>query len=617
MKHLFQAQWLLTAIFYLWAGYGFAQKKIDIQRIEPTFWWVGMKNPELQLLVYGKNIAQSKVTLNYPGVTLREVTQVTNPNYLFVKLHIDPTAKAGKVPITFQQATLTTTVQYELFQKASDAENNAKKRIQGFNQTDVMYLVMPDRFVNADPNNDNVQGMKETAARDSAYGRHGGDLKGITDNLQYVKDLGMTALWLNPVLENDMKQFSYHGYAITDFYKVDKRFGGNDAYLQFIEKAHSLGMKVIQDMVANHIGDQHWLHLDPPQNDWVYQYPQYVQSNYRLSTTSDPYASQYDKDRMNKGWFDRSMPDVNQTNPLVATYLIQNSIWWVEYAGIDGIRMDTYPYPEQNFMAKWSEAILNEYPKFNIVGEVWIGSVPLASYWAKGTPNRDGYRSTLPSITDFPVYNAIHEALKGNHGWESGMMKLYNTVGEDFLYEKPDENVIFLDNHDVTRFATEINSDVNKYKLGVAFLMTTRGIPQVYYGTELLMTGGPDHGSVRRDFPVRAFKPEGRNSTETETVNYMQKLANWRKNKKVIHSGKLMHFVPENAFDHYVYFRYDDKETVMVVLNFGKEARKLSKNRYQERLNGFTTATDVVTGKTFQLDNIEVAPMSALVLELK
>jgi glycosidase len=593
----------------------FAQ--IEINHIEPPNWYVGMKNTELQILIHGKDIAKANVKLGNQLAKLKEIKKVSNPNYVFLTISIPSNAKAGNLPIVFTNANQSKTINYELRAKSID-----KNRIQGFNASDVIYLIMPDRFANAVPANDNVEGMLEKANRNELYGRHGGDLQGITNNLGYIKDLGMTAIWLNPVLENDMPQASYHGYAMTDLYNVDRRFGGNQAYLDFINKAHSMGLKVIQDMVANHVGINHWIVKDLPEPTWIHQFDDFTRSNYRLATASDPYASEKDKMLMEKGWFDTTMPDINQSNPLFAKYLIQNSLWWIEYAGIDGIRMDTYPYNDKQFMSNWASAIFAEYPKFNIVGEVWIHSAPMESYWLKGTKNRDGFVSTLPSITDFPLYDAINAAMNEPNGWGSGLSRIYHTLAEDFLYEKPMENVIFLDNHDVTRFFSVVGEDFEKYKMATAFLMTTRGTPQVYYGTEVLMAGGPEHAYVRRDFlggwaedKGSVFKNEGLPQIQSEALSYMKKLANWRKDKKVIHTGKLTHFIPDNEM--YVYFRHNAQERVMVVLNTGNQPKKLETKRFEELMKGFSTAKDIVSDKIFNdLKTIEIPAKSALILEL-
>jgi glycosidase len=590
----------------------------DIQRIEPPFWWVGMQNPELQLLVHGKDLAQATVSVSYPGVRLGETVRTDNPNYVFLTLHLAPGTKPGLVPLVFGQGKQSRTVNYEV-----RAKSPAQGRGQGFDQSDLIYLLMPDRFANGDPTNDYVAGMLEKPDRKAPFGRHGGDLQGVIGKLDYLQDLGATALWLNPVLENDMPASSYHGYAITDFYAVDRRFGGNDAYLRLIEQAHARGLKVVQDMVANHIGSSHWWMKDLPAQDWVHQFPAFTRSNYRLAVISDPHASQADSAQMTNGWFDTTMPDLNQNNRLLARYLVQNSLWWIEYAGIDGIRMDTYPYPDKDFMAHWTREVLREYPRFNIVGEVWIHSAAITAYWLKNTFNRDGYQSTLPSVTDFPVFEAATRAFNEPTGWADGLSRLYHVLAEDFVYEKPENNVIFLDNHDVTRYFTSVRENLGSFKLGLAFLLTTRGIPQVYYGTEILMTGdGGFHPGVRKDFPggwpgdaTDAFRPEGRTPAQNEAFNYLRTLANWRKRTPVVHHGKLTHFLPEN--ETYVYFRHDGQACVMVALNNSDQPKTLDTKRFAEVMAGYATARNVLTGEQLtQLGTLALPAKSATVLEL-
>ncbi len=597
-------------------------QKITIQHLEPANWWTGMKNPDVQLLVHGPGIGAATVTLAYPGVTLKEVAKVESPNYLFITLSIAPDAPAGRVPLVFRRGKARLTHPYELRPRSADTT-----RIRGFSAADLIYLIMPDRFANGDPQNDVVAGMKEGAVRGNPLGRHGGDLKGIADRLDYVKEMGATALWLNPVQENNQENASYHGYAITDFYKIDPRFGTNEAYKSLVEGSHAEGMKVIMDLVHNHCGSGHWWMQDLPVRDWIHQpdsaWPSY-RSNFRSSVISDPYASEYDRRRMNNGWFDSHMPDLNQQNPLLATYLVQNSLWWIEYAGIDGIRMDTYPYPDPAFMSRWCGAVLAEYPQFGIVGEVWVDSQPITGYWLAGTTNRDGYVSQLPSTTDFPVYFAVPKALNEPAGWDTGLARLYNTLAQDFAYRNPAGHVIFLDNHDLGRFYYEVGKDLNKFKMGLAFLLTTRGVPQLYYGTEILFDrSGSSHPDVRLDFPggwpgdpVNAFTAAGRTAGQNAAFDYIRTLANWRKGKKVIHTGKLMQFVPEDNV--YVYFRYDDREAVMVVMNGNAEAKTIQTARYAERLKGYTRAKDVATGTALpQLDKITIPARTALVLELE
>ncbi len=617
MKKIF----LLLAIVCV-SGFSFSQKKQPLlfQHVEPAFWWVGMKNTEVQILFHNakNSVADYNVSVTYAGVTLKEVKKVENPHYLFITLIISPTAQAGNVPFTFTSGKKSFVYSYELRNKSKETN-----RIQGFNSSDVMYLIMPDRFSNGNTKNDTVAGMFEGTHREKPYGRHGGDLKGISDHLDYIKDFGITAIWLNPVLENNVKKASYHGYAITDLYKVDARLGTNEEYVSLIKKSHQLGLKVIQDMVMNHIGTEYWFLHDLPEKSWIHQFPNYTRSNFRGQVLSDPYQSKNDAMLMNNGWFDSMMADVDQTNPLFANYLIQNSVWWIEYAGIDGIRMDTYPYPDKDFMARWAKTLLEEYPTFNLVGEVWINSIANTAYWQKDMVNKDGYNSYLPSVTDFPLYFTLTQAFNEQGGWDTGMSRLYNTIGQDFLYPNANGNLTFLDNHDLTRFYLSIGRDTKKLKMALAFLLTTRGIPQLYYGTELLMDGdGGNHSELRKDFPggwtgdkINAFKKEGRTTDQNEVYDYMKKLLNWRKNEAVIHSGKLTHYIPEDNV--YVYFRTSASKTIMIVMNANTSSRLLNLDRYKENVHNFTKAKDVVTNQTHSLSQLTIPDQTTMILELE
>ncbi len=595
-------------------------QKITLTHVEPAFWWTGMKNPAVQVLVHGPNIASSEVSIAYPGVTLTESRKVENPNYLFLTLQLNANAQAGKVPVVFRRGKSKLTHLYELKNKST-----ASNRIQGFSPADAIYLVMPDRFANGNVKNDTVAGMFQGTHRDQPFGRHGGDLKGIADHLDYVKDLGMTALWLNPVLENNQRSESYHGYAITDLYRVDRRFGNNDEYVAMIDKCHQMGMKVIQDMVANHIGIEHWLMKDLPEKSWIHdsQAKEPMLTSYRTGTPSDPYAAESDLKKMTDGWFVPWMPDVNQKNELFANYLIQNSLWWIEYAGLDGIRMDTYPYPDKDFMARYAKTLLDEYPKFNLVGESWINSVPMTAYWQKGFAGKDGYQTQLPSVTDFPFYFTALQALNEEADWDTGLSRLYMLLGQDFIYPNANENLTFLDNHDLTRFYRSVNRDLAKFKLGLALLLTMRGTPQIYYGTELLMDGdGAVHPDVRRDMPggwpgdaTSVFTRQGRTKEQNEAYDYLKTLLDWRKTKPFVYNGKLMHYLPEDNV--YVYFRYDSTGTAMVILNGKNEAKILDTKRFSERMAGFSQAKDVVSGRTLSdLTRIAIPAKTAMVLEL-
>jgi neopullulanase len=607
--------WLIFLL--LSRAFCFAQ---DFDRVEPPSWWVGMKNQRLQILFYNddEDLTTFKVDIRYPGVQVKEITKVENKHYLFVTMQISKSAKAGTLPIRFSSGKKEFIYQYPLLNKAL-----ATSRHQGFSSADVIYLIMPDRFSNADPSNDNVKAMYEMSDRANGEGRHGGDLKGIINHLDYLKDLGVTTLWLTPVLENNQKRTSYHGYSITDHYNVDERFGGNDAYVQFVQAAHAHGLKVVKDMVMNHMGSEHWLNKDLPNTDWVHQFPQFTRTNYQGNVPSDPYRSTPDAKLLNDGWFDITMPDLDQTKPILATYLIQNTLWWIEYSGIDGIRMDTYPYPDKHFMALWAKSITDEYPKLTIVGEVWLNtSIPATAYWQKGMKNAHSYQSNLPSVTDFPLCFTVAQALNEPEGNETGLRRLYTLLSQDFIYPAPNDNLIFLDNHDMTRFYLSVGRDLQKFKMGLVFLLTTRGVPEIYYGTELLMDGdGAHHPNVRKDFPggwngdpTDGFA-SGKTPEQQEAFNFLRNLLQWRKNNAVIHQGKLTHYIPYDNV--YVYFRMNSDKKVMVVLNGNKSPEKIELSRFEELGEVAGTSNEVTTGRSMTLKNsLEIPANTAWIFEL-
>ena len=589
-------------------------------RVDPPSWWAGMNNPELQLMVYGTNISSTTPAVQYDGVTLHDVVHVENPDYLFLNLILDKKVKPGTIKILFKKGKKVK-AEYEYVLNERDTNPSLHK---GFDNSDVIYLLMPDRFANGNTTNDNVDGMLEKADRSNPLGRHGGDIKGIAGHLDYLKDLGVTAIWINPLLENNMPKQSYHGYAITDYYKIDPRFGTNEDYKNLVKSAHQKGLKIIMDMVANHCGTGYYWNNNLPVHDWYNQWPEFTRSSYRGGVQSDPNASEYDYNKMVKGWFDKTMADLNQHNKLLAKFLIQNTIWWIEYAGLDGIRQDTYPYPYKDFMADWMKAILNEYPAFNVVGEVWLNYPSQVAYWLDNTKNRDGYRSYLTNVFDFPLMYAMSRAFNEKDSWDKGTLELYETLSKDFLYSNPMHLVIFADNHDGDRYFSKVQQDIRKFKLGMVFLMTVRGIPQLYYGDEILMTGTEhkSHGDIRKDFPGGwpgdkndAFTEHGRTPLQREAFNFMQKLLNWRKNNEVVQSGEFTQYIPEN--DVYVYFRHNDKGAVMVMLNNAEKDREVDLMRFSENLKGYTKGRSVLTRKLFEnLDTIIVPAKSPVIVEL-
>jgi neopullulanase len=593
----------------------------NISRVDPPFWWVGMAHHQVELLVHGPDIADSRPSIDYPGVTLLEDTRVENPNYLFLQINIAPDAQPGEVPIVFTQGKQALTVAYQL-----RGRRQPLSPLPTLSSEDFIYLIMPDRFANGDLSNDVVPSMLQPEAqREGILQRHGGDLQGIIDQLGYFEELGVTALWLNPPEENDQPHESYHGYAITDHYRIDPRFGDNDTYLELVEKAHERGIKVVRDVIYNHVGDQHYFIQDLPSQDWVHQFDTFTKTTYRAPTLMDPYASEQDRRLMSDGWFDKHMPDLNQDNPHVARYLIQNSLWWIEHFGVDAYRIDTYAYPDQRFMAEWAKAIKREYPDFMFFGETWVHGTPIQAWFTSHAKNKP-FDSHLPGITDFQLQYAIIDALNQDFGWTSGLTRLYYILAQDYLYDDPYQNVTFLDNHDLNRFYSVIGEDMNKFYLGMGFLLTTRGIPMIYYGTEILMPDSEKrthHDKHREEFAggwpgdeIDKFRQEGRTPEEQQAFAFTATLANFRKQSSALTTGKLMQFVPEAGV--YVYFRYDEQQTVMVAMNQNQEAKPLDSRRYAERMEGFSSARDIPTGQRYRdLGQLEVPGMGILVLELE
>ncbi len=583
---------------------------------EPAFWWSGMKNPELQLMVYGENIASFRPSVSYPGVKLKSSVALESPNYLLVYLDVE-NAQPGTFDITFTKDKKQIKMPYELKARKKDA-----CKIKGFDSSDVLYLIMPDRFANGDPSNDNL--VMKTAYktdRNNPSARHGGDLAGIEKHLDYIEDLGVTAIWLNPVLENDMQGGSYHGYATTNYYRVDPRFGTNEDYVRLIDKTHAKGMRVVMDMIFNHCGSDHIWMKDVPSKDWFNNLDKYVETSHVKEVYFDPYASEYDTKRMVDGWFVPSMPDLNQRNPHVATYLIQNSIWWIEYSGVDGIRQDTYPYADYKMMVDWCNAIYREYPDYNIVGEAWMNQTMGTAFWQKDSKLNERGNTMLKSVMDFRLMGLSHSAFFGDAG---GMQALYEHLAYDYAYADIYNVLRFLDNHDTDRFLPAMPEKLDAFKQGIAFMLTIPGIPQFYYGTELLMNGTKQKGDgyIRLDVPggwpgdaVNQFEASGRTDIQNEAWNYMQKLLKWRKGNEVIAKGKMKHFVPQNGV--YVYARNLNGKQVVVIMNGNAKESVLPLDRYDEILKGYTSGKDVITGKVVSLQKeLTLGAKDVLVLEL-
>ncbi len=590
------------------------------ERIEPPFWWSGMYHTELQIMAQGQQIGETRVHIDYPGVHVMEVVAVDSPNYLFIYLNIE-NALPGTFSIDFMKAgEAVYSYNFELKQR----EPNSRYR-EGLNASDAMYLLMPDRFANGNPELDDQPGMLERANRRHPSGRHGGDIQGIVNNLDHIAGMGFSAIWINPLLENNQPRYSYHGYAITDFYNIDPRFGTNDDYRDLVSTAGEMGIKIIKDMILNHCGHYHWWMNDLPTTDWINQWDEFTRTTYRMTTIVDLHGSRYDYNRMVHGWFDTNMPDLNQTNRLLAGYLKQNAVWWIEFAGIRGIRMDTQPYADRYFMADWARYVLQEYPYFMLIGEAWMGIPAMVSYFQGGKQNHDGYDSHFPSVFDFPLYDDIGRAFNESQGWSTGLMRLYNTLAQDFLYPDPFNLVVFGDNHDTDRLYTRVDEDLDKLKMALTFMFTTRGIPQLYTGTELLESAREHegHGELRANFPggwpgdpVNKFTREGRTPEQNLVVDYISTLLHFRKETPALHYGWLLQFVPEDNI--YVYFRYDQTQTVMVILNNNDTEKMLDLARFTEGWESYSRAEELFTGQVYRSFDTWVLPANAsMVLRLR
>lgn len=601
MKH---ALILLIVFLFSWGG-GQAARAMEIKKVAPSFWWAGMKNPELQILLYGENLALSDVSVSGEGIFLKETVRQDNPNYLLLYLDLSE-AKAQTFQILLKNGKKKLQIPYELKSRVRRGED-----VKGFTSEDVLYLIMPDRFANGCPENDVIDGMREkTVNRADGFARHGGDIQGISSHLDYIADLGVTAIWLNPTQENDMESGSYHGYAITDYYQIDRRFGSNEDFCALVEKAHEKDLKVVMDMIFNHCGSENYLFKDKPSKEWFNYRSNYVQTSFKTASVMDIHASAYEKKIATDGWFASVMPDFNQRNRHVARYLIQSSIWWIEYAGINGIRQDTHPYADFDFMSQWCKEVLDEYPYFNIVGETWLNSNMLVSYWQKDSKLAAPLNSNLPTVMDFPLQALMNQAFDEETGeWGGGLYKLYDYQTQDLVYANPMNLLTFLDNHDTSRFAQtdEMAKNLKRYKQAMVFLLTTRGLPQIYYGTEILMTGdkGKGDGDLRKDFPGgwqgdtrNCFAKNGRTALENEAFEFTRQLLNWRKGNQVIGKGSLKHYSIQNGV--YVYQREFNGKSVVIIMNGTDDSKELDLAPYQEILPR-ENALDVLTGKNVNL----------------
>jgi len=611
---------LLSAVFYSFT--------IDAQstaKCFPTNWWTGMKWNKVQLMLHADSgfsfTDKFSLSINYPGIKVEKINKVENKHYLFVDIMIAPNTKAGKAFINVNTIVKTNTFKIP-FQIKERRKGKGTNFAQGVTAKDFIYLVLPDRFSNGDTSNDRVYGMRDQSLRrDTVFNRHGGDLKGIQNHLDYIQNLGVTTIWLNPVLENDRYERTEHGYAFTDHYKIERRFGGENAYKNLIDASHKKGLKIIQDAVYNHVDEKHITIMDMPMKDWTHNWPVYTNTTYKDQVAFDPYASGIDKKKLVNGWFTTQMPDLNQNNPFVANYLIQHALWTVEEFGIDGWRVDTYAYNDLGFMNRCNDALTGEYPLITIFGETWYHGVPNQAYFVQNNLKQPA--SNLQGATDFQTLWGIQDAMTKDFGWTDGVNKLYTILAQDFLYKDPSRNVLFLDNHDIARFFSVVNENVDKYKSSLSWLFTCRGIPQMYYASELATTGitSPNDGYVRLDFPggwegdkVNKFEASGRTEKDNEIWNHVFALANFRKNSSALTTGKMMQFVPQDGV--YVYFRYDAKQTLMVVMNTAKTDKEISFSDYAERTKGFTQFTNIVTKEKSATDNFTLGSYKTVVLEL-
>ena len=593
-----------------------------IERVEPPNWWVGMKTNDLQILVYGNSINDLIPKISNSNIELTSFNKVQNENYLFLNISISENAKPDEVEIDFyKNNVLVDRYIFSLLEREKNASN-----VEGFDSSDVMYLITPDRFANGDSKNDDIKSMYERPNREYNRGLHGGDIQGIINHLDYIKDLGFTTVWLNPVLENNMKKSSYHGYSTTDYYKVDPRFGTNELFRELSINAKEKGIKLVMDMIPNHCGSEHWFFKDPPMDNWFNNQSGFKQTSHRRETVQDIYASEIDKREHADGWFVETMPDLNQKNQKMSKYLIQNTLWWIEYARLSGIRVDTYPYSDKDFMSDWTFAVMDEYPNFNIVGEEWSDNPIVISYWQKDKINHDGYVSYLPTLMDFPLQISFTEALLDDFSWGKGFIKPYKTLASDFLYPNPNNLLIFPDNHDMTRFFTQVNNDIDLFKMGIVYYSTVRGIPQFYYGTEILMNSDEnpgDHGLIRTEFPggwpdhsKNAFTGDGLSYKERQTQLFFKEILNWRKDNKVIHNGKLIQFAPKGGI--YSFFRILNNKMVWVIFNRNNSPETLETSRFDELIENYEIAFDIINKKKVSIsEKIIINAKSALILEIE
>ena len=611
-------QCFIIALLAIVCHFSLSAQSIEVY---PTNWFVQMKYNKVQILLRKTSSfrTNAKVQVSYPGVRVIETHYFKNPNYIAVDVEISITAKPGDVKLIIQEGSQTSSFNWVLKNRR---KGNGTQFAQGVNSKDFIYFLMPDRFSNGDKSNDKITGLKDQSLnRDSIFLRHGGDLQGVINHLDYLQGLGVTSLWMTPVVENDMPNRTEHGYAATNQYAIEKRFGGEVAYLKLSDALHQRGMKLIQDIVYNHSGRFHFLVQDAPDQTWLHQWPKFTEPSHKEQVIFDPYASKTEQLKMTDGWFTPEMPDLNHSNPFMAKFLTQNAIWSVETFGVDGFRIDTYKYNDLPFVNQLNQNLKNDFPSITSFGESWVHGVAAQAYFVENNMNVP-FKSNLQGGQDFQtLFYGILPALNEPFGWTDGVTKLYTTLSNDFLYKDASRNVLFLDNHDMTRILSSLGESVPKLKVALAWLFTCRGIPQLYYGTEVMMKGiaNPD-GWVRLDFPggwegdqKNAFTGEGLTTEEKAIQEYTKLLGNYRKQSTALQTGKMMQFIPNNGL--YVYFRYDAKSTVMCVMNTDKQTRKVDMNDYLEQTKGFNGGKDIITNKQINT-KFELPVMSMQVIEL-
>lgn len=607
-----------------------------LSHVEPLNWWVDMKSPKFEILVHGDKVGECNVNISDERIKLIKTINLENPNYIVLGIQILERSKAFSFDIEFsKEGKLFEKYNYQLLKKSK--RNIAKDT---YNSSDVIYLITPDRFSNGDKKNDIVSSFREKKInRRNPSSRHGGDIQGIINHLDYISEMGFTAIWSTPMLENDMKNTSYHGYAITDLYKIDPRMGTNELYKELSVKAKNKGIKIIKDVVLNHVGSSHWWMEDLPSEDWL-NYPNNLKyTTHTRESLHDPYAIKEDIRNFTDGWFTEHMPDLNQRNPILARYLVQNSLWWIEYAQLSGFRVDTYSYSNRKFLNFWNTTIQNEYPGFNIVGEEWTTDKSIIGLWQEPVKEKKSnssvinqkFPSNLPSLMDFPLNDAILKSLQPkSNNWDHKLSILYRNIAQDYLYPNPNNMVVFLDNHDMSRIYYQLNHDLDYWKMAHSFLLTTRGIPQIYYGTEVLISDSSkpgDHGVLREDFPG-GWDHDKKNAftdlltdKQIESKAFLKNLLNWRKTCSAIHFGGLKHFAPSYENELYAILRYDKKSIVLLVMNNDTKKKKIVPNNYIKEVHSKLSdklAVDVVNGKDLNINNsISIDSKSFLLLELK